>query len=579
MLQRGTKILAGLLLFLMSPLIGSGQEEEHHHHESGTRIGKVHFAVSCSPQAQKQFNVAVAWLHSFEYSEAERAFEGVATTDPQCAMAHWGVAMSLYHELWAPPTRAELEQGASAVARATQIGAKMPRERDYIQAIGEFYQDWEKADYPTRAGRYERAMERVYARYPRDREAGVFYALALNATALAQTPMDKTYAKQKKAAVILNRVLRLEPQHPGVAHYLIHSYDYPPLAHLALAAARSYSNIAPSSAHALHMPSHIFTRLGFWDDDVAMNIRSENAAKEYAKRNHLAGAWDEQLHAMDYLAYAYLQQARDNEARAVLDELKAIRKTDPENFKCAYSFAAIPARWTLERRKWAEAAALKIEPANFPWPRFLWAEAITHFARAIGASRSGNADSARREVAKLAEIQKATAAIKDNYDWATQVEIQRRAASAWLEKTEGRNEKALELMRSAADLEDSTDKHPVTPGAVLPARELLGDLLLELNQPAEALKEYERSMAAAPSRFNSLYGAARAAEIEGNRLRARQFYQRLVSMCSRGEAGRAELQHAREYLKQDLRGQNFRSTPASKSDQAARVSSRMTPIN
>jgi tetratricopeptide (TPR) repeat protein len=360
--------------------------------------------------------------------------------------------------------------------------------------------------------------------------------------------MDKSYAKQKKAAVILNRVLRLEPQHPGVTHYLIHSYDYPPLAHLALGAARNYARIAPASAHALHMPSHIFTRLGLWDEDIAMNIRSVNAAKQYAQRNHLEGAWDEQLHSMDYLAYSYLQQARDNEARAVLDELKSIQKTDPVTFKCAYSFAAIPARWALERRKWSEAAELMLEPADFPWPRFPWAQAITHFARAIGAARSRDADKARHEIAKLAEIQKLQTGVKDNYDWATQVEIQRRGAAAWLAKIEGRNQEALDLMRSAADLEDSTDKHPVTPGAVVPARELLGDLLLDLNQATDARKEYERSLEVSPNRFNSLYGAARAAELEGNKIRAKLLYQLLMDNCRRGDISRPELQHAREYL-------------------------------
>lgn len=549
MLLRSTRLFGVLLLVLLCSVLGAAQEE-HHHHESSEQIGKVRFAVSCSPRAQKQFNVAVAWLHSFEYAESQRAFNEIAADDSHCAMAHWGVAMSLYHQLWAPPSRAELEQGAHAVMRAKQIGAKTARERAYIDAIGQFYDDWEKVDHPTRAARYERAMEQLYKRYPADREAGLFYALALNSTALAETPIDKTYAKQKKAAVILNRVLRLEPAHPGVAHYLIHSYDYPALAHLALAAARSYADIAPSSAHALHMPSHIFTRLGLWDQDVAMNIRSENAAKEYARKSGLAGVWDEQLHAMDYLAYAYLQQARDSEARAVLDELRSIRKTDPENFKCAYSFAAIPARWALERHKWTEAAELKIEPADFPWSRFLQSEAITHFARAIGAARNGNADLTRREVEKLAEIQKALIGAKDSYDWATQVEIQHKAAAAWLAKAEGRDQEALQLMRSAADLEDSTDKHPVTPGSVVPAREMLGDLLLELNQPAEALKEHERSLLSSPNRFNGLYGAARAAEVAGNRVKARLLYQRLVDNCKRGDTTRPELQRAREFLRQ-----------------------------
>lgn len=557
----GRTILQAMLFVMLSAPPAAAQEE--HHHESAEQVGKVSFVVSCSPPAQKQFNVAVAWLHSFEYGEAEQTFERVAAIDPTCAMAHWGIAMTQYHQLWSPPGRAELEKGAREAQKAKAIGAKTTRERDYIDAIAEFYGDWERSDYPTRAAQYERAMESLYKHYPTDREASVFYALALNASALAATPMDKTYEKQKRASVILNRVLLLEPQHPGVTHYLIHSYDYPPLAHFALAAARSYAKIAPSSAHALHMPSHIFTRLGLWDEDIAMNIRSENAARNYATRNHLMGAWDEQLHSMDYLAYAYLQEARDHEARAVLDELKAIKKTDPETFKCAYSFAAIPARWALERRNWSEAADLKLEPADFPWSRFQWAEAINHFARAIGAVRSGNRDRARLEVASLAETQKRLIGSKDNYDWATQVEIQRRAAEAWLAMADGKNEDALHLMRSAADLEDSTEKHPVTPGSVLPARELLGDLLLELNRPAEALSEYERSLAISPNRFNGLYGAARAAELQGNRVKARRFYQKVVSNCSIAGAGRPELQHARDFLKQDLR-QNV-SRPASRS--------------
>lgn len=547
--RTGKVFFQTLLFVLISTPFGAAQDEHQHHHESGEQVGKVSFVVACSPQARKQFNLAVAWLHSFEYGEAERAFAKVAAIDSGCAMAHWGLAMSQYHQLWSPPTRPELEKGALEVQRATAIGGKTDRERDYIDAIAQFYRDWERTDYQARANSYERAMEQLYRRYPADREASVFYALALNASALAAKPMDKTYAKQKQASAILNRVLRLEPEHPGVTHYLIHSYDYPPLARFALAAARSYAKIAPSSAHALHMPSHIFTRLGLWAEDVAMNIRSENAAKDYAQRNHLGGAWDEQLHAMDYLAYAYLQQARDSEAQAVLDELKSIRKTDPETFKCAYSFAAIPARWALERRKWSEAAQLKVEPADFPWPRFAWAEAITHFARAIGAARSGDSERARIEIDRLRAIQERMAGARENYDWATQVEIQHRAASAWLARAGGNNENALKFMRSAADLEDSTEKHPVTPGAVLPARELLGDLLLELNRPSEALIEYERSLENSPNRLNGLYGAGRAAQLAGNRLKARRYYQRLTAICARGNAGRSELQIAKTFLR------------------------------
>jgi hypothetical protein len=545
------KLATFVLIILVTFVLRSGalaQQEHQHDHGDHEQLGQVNFRVSCTPAAQKQFNRAVALLHSFEYDQAQRAFAQVATADPACGMAYWGIAMSFYHQLWAPPSPEELKKGSAAVEKARSVGAKTKRELDYIAAIEAFYKDWDKIDYQRRASAYERAMEQVYLRYPKDREAGVFYALALNSTALAAVPMDKSYAKQKKAAEILNNVLAKEPEHPGVAHYLIHSYDYPPLAHLALAAARSYAKIAPSSAHAQHMPSHIFTRLGLWQEDIETNLNAEASAKDYAQKNHLTGAWDEQLHAMDYLAYAYLQQSRDREARAVLDELKAIRKTDPENFKCAYSFAAIPARWALERHKWSEATDLRIEPEDFPWSRFLWAEAITHFARGMGAARTGEAGKAQLEIAKLTEIQRMLSGAKDNYDWATQVEIQRRGVSAWLALFESRNQEALRLMRSSADLEDSTDKHPVTPGAVLPARELLGDLLLELKLPAEALKEYEASLQTSPNRFNGLYGAGRAAELSRDRVKAKLFYQKLVALCPAAASDRSELQHARTFL-------------------------------
>jgi tetratricopeptide (TPR) repeat protein len=540
--------MAIALLLCACPIIA--QEEHQHHHSASEKVGEVNFPVSCSPPLQKQFNRAVAWLHSFEYDEAEKAFAEVAAADPDCAMAFWGIAMSRYHQLWAPPGRADLEKGAGAAERANSIGAKSQRERDYISAIAEFYRDWSKLDHATRTLAYERAMERVYLRYAEDRESGVFYALALNASALAMVPMDKTYARQLKAAAILNKVLAEQPEHPGVAHYLIHSYDYPDLAHLALAAARSYARIAPASAHAQHMPSHIFTRLGLWQEDIDTNLVSEAAAKEYAKKNELKGAWDEQLHAMDYLEYAYLQGARDRDAKQILNELRGIRKTDPENFKCAYAFAAIPARYALERRQWAEASKLELWPVEFPWQRFRWAEAITHFARAIGAARSGSAASARTEVEALAEIHRSLVGAKENYDWATQVEIQRRSAAAWLARAEGRNEEALGLMRSAAELEDSTEKHPVTPGPVLPARELLGDLLLELNRPLDALKEYQASLRNSPNRFNGLYGAAHAAELGKDQKTAREFYKKLVSLCERSDGDRAEVRRIQQLHKQ-----------------------------
>ncbi|MGH9835719.1 MAG: tetratricopeptide repeat protein [Blastocatellia bacterium] len=522
------------------------QETHQHHHDSSEKLGRVNFPVSCNAAAQKQFNRAVAWLHSFEYEEAEKAFTAITVADPRCGMGYWGVAMSNYHPLWQSPTPAELEKGWAAVDKAKSAGARAARERDYIAAIEVFFKDANKLDHRTRALAYEKAMEQLYRRYPQDREAAVFYALTLIATGMMAN--DKSYANEKKAATILNRVLAREPEHPGVAHYLIHSYDYPQLASLALPAARSYAKIAPASAHARHMPSHIFTRLGLWQEAIRSNLDAAAAAKAYAVRNRMPGAWDEQLHAMDYLAYAYLQGAQDKKASEVLDELGKIQKVEPENFKVAYAFAAIPARYAIERRRWDEAAKLTIAPSAFPWQRFRWAEAHVHFARALGAARSGDATSARREVEQLTEIRQTLAQIKGDYDWAKQVEIQLQAATAWLAQAEGKKEEAARLMRAAADLEDSTDKHPVTPGAIVPARELLGDLLLELGQPAQALIEFETALRDAPNRFNGLYGAARAAAASGDQKKAAGYYTQLVKLCERADGVRPELEQAKVFL-------------------------------
>ncbi|MFY9611724.1 MAG: hypothetical protein WAU45_24310 [Blastocatellia bacterium] len=525
------------------------QEHQHQHQHGAEELGRVNFAISCTAEAQKQFNRAAAWLHSFGYEEAQKAFEAVAVIDPKCGMAYWGVAMSQYHPIWVPPTQAELKKGWSAVDKARTLSAKTEREKSYIAAIDVFYKDADKLDHRTRALAYQQAMEQIYSSYPEDREAAIFYSLSLlEATTL---PPGKDYSKQKKAAEILNRVLPLEPNHPGVAHYVIHSFDYPQLAELALPAARSYAKIAPSSPHALHMPTHIFTRLGLWQESIQSNLASAASARALVARTHPGAGSFDQLHAMDYLMYAYLQGAQDQKARGVLQELRTITRLDVEQFAAAYAFAGVPARYALERRNWAEASAITIHPNTFPWDRFLYAEAITHFARALGAARSGDPAAARLSVERLASIQQSLASARDNpvYQyWAKQVEIQRQATAAWIAKAEAKNEEALRLMRAAADLEGSTDKHPVTPGAVLPARELLGDLLLELNQPAEAMKEYEASLRDAPNRFNGLYGAARAAELVGDRAKARGYYQKLISLCSHAEVERPELKRAKEFV-------------------------------
>ena len=540
--RRSKQFLYATLLWLLCGAAVKGQEAHQHDHE----LGKVNFTISCSVSAQKQFNRAVSWLHSFEYDEAEKAFAQVTLTDPKCGMGYWGIAMSQYHPIWAPPTPVELKKGQAAIEKARSVGARTDRERDYIAAMEVFYKDAGELELQRRVMAYSEAMERLYRRYPKDREAAVFYALTLIAVGMMAN--DKSYANEKKAAEILNRILAAEPQHPGVAHYLIHSYDFPSLASLALPAARSYAKIAPASAHAQHMPSHIFTRLGLWQEVIQSNLDAVSSAKAYAIRNHLSGTWDEQLHAMDYLAYAYLQSGQDKQARGVVDELNRIQKAEPENFKGAYSFSAIPARYALERRQWSEAVALKLSPAWFPWQRFPWAEAHLHFARAVGAARSGNVGLARQSVEQLTAIRESLSQIKGEYDWAKQVDIHRRAAAAWLALAEGKREEALQLMRVAAELDDSTEKHPVTPGSLIPAREQLADMLLELNRPADALKEFETSLVVAPNRFNGIYGAAKAALALGDQRKAQTYYSLLVRICPQADSDRPELKEAKESL-------------------------------
>ncbi|HEX2134655.1 MAG TPA: hypothetical protein VHG30_01945 [Microvirga sp.] len=508
-------------------------------------LGTVSFPTSCSPAAGARFERAAAMLHSFWYEEAAKEFTTVTEEDPGCAAGYWGIAMSAWYPLWYPPSEATLRKGSAAIARAEAITSKTEREADYIKAIGAFYRDWDKLDHRTRSLAYEKAMEQVHLRYPDDREAAVFYALALNATAL---PTDKTYANTLKAAAILEKVFAEQPRHPGVAHYLIHSYDYPPLAEKGLPAARSYAKLAPAVPHALHMPSHIFTRIGLWQESIDSNRASAAAAQAYIAKSAGPGvAWDQALHAMDYLAYSYLQTARDAEAKRVLDELGGFGKATPESLPAAYALAAIPARFALERRNWTEAAAVSAPPPSFPWDRFPWAEAILSFTRGLGAAKSGDVSAAQRELDRLGALREALVRAKNAY-WADQVEVQRRAVSAMLARAEGRNEDALGLMRAAADLESSTEKHPVTPAPVVPARELLGDLLLELDQPAQALREYEASLVTEPNRFRSFVGAARAAELSGDMAKARMYYEKLIALGGRADTARPELQRAQVFV-------------------------------
>ena len=508
------------------------------------------FRTSCNAAAQESISRAAALLHSFGYEEARIAFNDAAKADPSCAMAYWGVARTWYHPIWAPPSPEELKQGAAALDRALAIDAKTGRERDYIQALSVFYKDWQTVDHVTRAKNYEQALAGVCDRNPNDDEAAIFHALQLVAIGYLD-PTDKSYTWQKKGSEILNGLLPRHQNHPGVAHYIIHSVDYPPLAELGLKAARAYAAIAPDSPHALHMPSHIFTRLGLWDDSIASNIASTKSAIAQSQRLHGGGGSFDQLHAIDYLVYAYLQQAKDTSARKALAEMQDMTRLDENQFAAAYAFAASPARWALERHDWKAAAALEARPAWFPWNRFRNVEALVHYARAIGAARAGDVAAARRSADEIASIRKAMPATRD-YDWSGSIGAQWEAATALIAWAEGKKAEGIRLLRVAADHEDAVDKHPVTPGALLPVREMLADLLLENGAAAEALKEYEAVLKTAPRRFNATAGAAKAADKAGEKSTARAYAIELQEIASKAETSRPELVWARAYLSQPM---------------------------
>jgi hypothetical protein len=530
-----------IALLLASPVATPSRAAE------GEKFGSVDFATSCSAAAQPPFKVGVALLHSFALDHAIKWFTEAAQIDPACAIAHWGIAMAwLGNPLAAPPSPRGLKEGWAAVERAKAAGAKTQRERDYIAAIETLYKDADKVDHKTRTLAYAKAMEELAQRYPDDREAAVFYALALNITL---NPADKTYANQLKAAAILEKVFAAEPNHPGVAHYLIHSYDFPPIASKGLSAARRYAGIAPAAPHAQHMPSHIFTRVGAWQESIDANRASAKAAAaSVADNQYQFGLRSyEALHAYDYMMYAYLQLARDRDAKSLMEEVGATRKLNVDHFAGAFALAAIPARFRLERGLWAEAATLAVTPSDVPWDKFAQAESIIWFARGIGAARSGDIASAQKSLTRLEALRDVLTQAKNAY-WAQQSEIQRRAVAAWTAMAEGKKEEAVTLMRSSADLEDSTEKHPVTPGAIKPARELLGEMLLGVGQPGEALKEFEASQRTEPDRFNGIYGAARAAELAGDRDKARAHYARLVSLAAQADTERPELQQAKTFL-------------------------------
>jgi tetratricopeptide (TPR) repeat protein len=512
---------------------------------SGQQFGSVDFETSCTGKVKEDFNLAIALLHSFEYDEAEKVFAKIIDEEPDCAMAYWGVAMCNNHPLWAPPNADELKKGAKAIAIARSITRKSKRESGYIEAMALFYKDWDKADHHTRSVRFEKAMENTYRENPDDKEAAIFYALSLDAAA---DPADKSYINQRKAGAILTALYPGEPNHPGIVHYIIHTYDYPELAILALPAARKYASIAPSSAHALHMPSHIFTRLGLWDECIQSNLVSTSSARCYAGSTGIKGHWDEELHGLDYLVYSYLQKADNKHAKEQCDYLKTINEVYPVSFKDAYAFAAIPARYVLENKLWEDAADLKIHPADFPWAKFPWQKAIIHFTRVLGYVHIGKIDSAKTELKNLDAIYDTLVEQKDAYK-ANEVKIQINASNAWILFKEGKDDEALKTMVVAADMEDKTEKSPVTPGEVIPARELLGDMLLQMNKADQALEAYEADLKTHPNRFNGLYGAASAAEKLHDFEKANSRYRQLTAIANSTDSNRPELDAAKLFLK------------------------------
>jgi hypothetical protein len=538
--MRALTIATTLTLGLTTTFAGTAPAPQHDHRAAPGRLGTVQFATSCAPAVQKDFDRGVALLHSFWFSAAIESFNSVLETDPRCVMAQWGIAMSWWGNPFAGFRSPQaLKTGLAALEAAKASGAGTDREKAYVAAVDLLFRDAATVDQRTRSVKYEKAMETLAGRHADDVEARIFYALALAQTAL---PSDKTYANQLKAAGILEREFKRQPEHPGLAHYIIHSFDVPPLAPRALDAARRYAKIAPDAPHALHMPSHTFTRVGLWQESIEANLASAAAA-------HKDNAVAEELHALDYQAYAYLQTAQDAAARRTLGVIGPLADRiqmasagnaapPPAGY---YAHAAIPARYALERAAWTEAAALT--PRQTP---FAHADAITHFARALGAARSRQIAAAREDIARLTALRDALEIAKDAY-WAAQVEIQRRGATAWVTLAEGRHAEALTLMREAADLEDATEKAAVTPGPIKPARELLGEMLLQLARPADALAEFEIAMKKEPNRFRALYGAAQAATAAGQTKKAASYYATLITVCSKADRpGRRELDLARQ---------------------------------
>jgi hypothetical protein len=523
------------------------------------KVGTVNLPTTCDPALQGEFERGVALLHSFFYSEARRAFEAVAAKDPECAMAHWGVAMTYYHPLWSPPDSSELAAGMAAVRKAQAAKKQSAAEREYVQAIRAYYEGLDVpdtaataampschgdpgTDFKGRAVCFRREMEKIAAAHPDDVDGAAFYALSLVATAPVGDPKLEN---QTKAAAMLEKWYAKLPNHPGLAHYLIHTYDYPPTAAKGLPAARAYASIAPEVPHALHMPSHIFTRLGMWDETIKSNLAAAQAGRKLVTQPDVA--YFEELHSLDYAMYAYLQTGQDTKAKGIVDYLSTLTGAQPATDPVAgYAFGAIPARYALERRQWKDAASLEVEPRVF-WAMLPHAEGHRIYARAVGAAKSGDLERARAAAARLDELSKASTDLRFGY-FAQQMAIQRRAALGLIAFAEGKKDEALAMLQRAAASEDSLGKSPVSPGAMLPVRELYGEALLDASRPAEALAEFEASLKIYPGRFNGIYGAARAAQKAGKKAEAKRYFQQLVDLSKAGDGTRAELMEAKEQL-------------------------------
>src|SRR5436305_4881706 len=520
--------------------------------------GKVEFPISCASSVQSEFSRGVALLHSFFYEEARRVFTSVAERDPKCAMAQWGIAMTWWHPIWTPPTPNEMSAGKAAIEKAMAMKGVTDRERGFITALNVYYNTPDSfAAAPVgqschgpvgprdRVVAYEKAMRELRDKYPDDFEVQTFYAFAVLATGYA-TPNDTSLSKQLEAASILEKLWKQNANHPGVVHYLIHSYDYPQFAKRGLTAAQTYDSIAPWVPHALHMPSHIFTRLGMWDESVAANRASAEASRAYAAMRHRDATEAEEVHALDYMAYSYLQEAQDTEAKKIVDLAAKVRKTNPElEFSAAYALAAIPTRYAFERNDWATAATLTIQKLPH-WSSFPFMEALIEYSHALGRAHTGDLDGARKAIERMQQLRDATKDPKFDY-FKNHLDLQMQAASAWVAASEGKKSEAIEMLRRAADAEDLLGKHPVSPGAFVPIREQLGSLLLEGGQSKEAQREFEAALKIYPERFRGLDGAARAAEQTGDKENASRYYAKLAAQTAKSSGSRDELNHINEF--------------------------------